>query len=610
MKPILLYFSKLVFVVALLLYISIPSVYSQKKKKVDITANHPQSLKVEALSQLNSRYRETSAHISADGKQIFFVSLRGKQPWTSQAQMVYGMLQYDADIYVSDRNGNKWNAPLNIGNVINQASGEDEPTATPDGQHLLFQSWRWDWLTTGGPYYVSDLKGSTWQSSQGLGGGVSAFFKAERVANPKMATDGSACDINQTVFLVAYAPRVEEAMDIYMSTRKRGGEWSNLSRIDINTVKNDRTVFITPDGKTIYFASDGYGGFGGLDIFKTTLNSDGTFGQIINLGQPFNSIKDDYGFSISASGNEIVFLRNSDIYYADATEADPAIKPATTKLIFGTVKYEDDTPIESALTLTEAANQNFLTSASANSLSGKYVMVSTLTQGKARVSVTLPNAKIIDKEIELLNKAQYEEIEVNFVLKKDGTLVADSEITLSKSNATNDTISLIIADHSNKIDNIISKKIEEKLNIVPDNPDNQNNKPVDVLKPDTISQVKILPVKNPAKSLKIIVVFNYNEAIVNQLSGDLIMKELNGIDLNNIKRVEVLGFTDNTGDNSYNLALGKRRANGVVEFIVKQGIAKSKISKIESMGESNPTENNATPEGRNKNRRVELLIEL
>lgn len=71
--------------------------------------------------------------------------------------------------------------------------------------------------------------------------------------------------------------------------------------------KEERSIFIAADGKTVYFGSSGYGGFGGLDIFKTTLYDDDSFGEITNIGAPFNTKEHDFGFIIGALGNEVFF---------------------------------------------------------------------------------------------------------------------------------------------------------------------------------------------------------------------------------------------------------------------------------------------------------------
>jgi len=73
---------------------------------------------------------------------------------------------------------------------------------------------------------------------------------------------------------------------------KAGETWSKPSLItpSINTPKYlESTASITPDGKTIYFGSDRLGGQGGLDIFKTTLQANGTWTPPVNLGNSVNS---------------------------------------------------------------------------------------------------------------------------------------------------------------------------------------------------------------------------------------------------------------------------------------------------------------------------------
>lgn len=73
---------------------------------------------------------------------------------------------------------------------------------------------------------------------------------------------------------------------------KSGDSWSKPSLLTptINTPKYlESTASITPDGKTIYFASDRLGGQGGLDIYKTTLQANGTWTSPVNLGPEINT---------------------------------------------------------------------------------------------------------------------------------------------------------------------------------------------------------------------------------------------------------------------------------------------------------------------------------
>lgn len=95
----------------------------------------------------------------------------------------------------------------------------------------------------------------------------------------------------------------------------------------VSTDGDERSVFIAGDNKTIYFSSDGHGGFGGLDIFKVVIGENGKLGKIINIGAPFNTAADDQGFVASVDGKSAFFIRNLDIYYADISELTEKIKP-------------------------------------------------------------------------------------------------------------------------------------------------------------------------------------------------------------------------------------------------------------------------------------------
>ena len=72
-------------------------------------------------------------------------------------------------------------------------------------------------------------------------------------------------------------------------------------------------------------------------------------------------------------------------------------------------------------------------------------------------------------------------------------------------------------------------------------------------------------------------------------------------------RVQVLGHTDNVGDAGYNQTLSYSRAQSVSDVLVSEGVAAGRIQSI-GRGESQPVSSNLTPEGRQLNRRVEIVI--
>lgn len=69
----------------------------------------------------------------------------------------------------------------------------------------------------------------------------------------------------------------------------------------------------------------------------------------------------------------------------------------------------------------------------------------------------------------------------------------------------------------------------------------------------------------------------------------------------------MVGYTDSVGSDSYNLNLSEQRANSVATYLTQEGVAPSRMQ-ISGMGEANPVASNATDEGRQQNRRVEIAL--
>jgi len=116
--------------------------------------------------------------------------------------------------------------------------------------------------------------------------------------HPTLTADG------KRLYFASNRPGGLGGMDLYYSDFQ-GGEWSEPVNLGdtINTAGNEIFPFIHEDG-TLYFASDGWGGFGGLDIFSTEKNGADDWQAPINVGTPFNSPKDDFGFILNITGTE------------------------------------------------------------------------------------------------------------------------------------------------------------------------------------------------------------------------------------------------------------------------------------------------------------------
>lgn len=408
------------FRIFLILAASVITLWSQTKRPAKIIS-HTEPIMVKPLGILNSAFNETNMCITPDGKYLFYMSSRGGKPWSTANYHIYkGKPQYDGDIYYSKKTGEgdaDWSAPVALTQNVNSAQAEDEPMVSQDGQRVYFQSWESNWERNGGPYYMSDLKGISWGTKVGMGGGINDFFmeSQDKFGSP-FATDGAAISPDGKYFFVAAGPDYDGPMDIYVSIKTSSG-WSYPQKLALNTPYDERSVHISADGKTIYFASAGYQGFGGLDIYKTTLNPDGTNGEVINLGAPFNTAADDYGFVIMANGKTAYFLRNQDIYYADIHEVTQDIKPTATLIV-------DGRTFDLLTKQSKGAKLNFLdgsgkiiATASSNNVSGEYSVVLPPTLTSIHIQVSSTGYSNFDSVIHIPSGTGFKEIKLDVPLK-------------------------------------------------------------------------------------------------------------------------------------------------------------------------------------------------
>ncbi len=368
----------------------------------------PSTIKTKAISILNSTYNELNPNISPDGKYLFFMSKRGGMTWSKGRPESLGG-GFDGDIWFSQKINDAWSAPLPLS--VNTDDGEDEPNISPDGQTVYYQSWK-DWQDKGGPYYKASLQGVNWGTPQGLSGGIYQFFLNDKTTSHD--TDGMAVSPDGNTFIVALGAYTGN-MDLYISFRV-GGVWSYLTKLNISTPYNERAPFIAADGKTLYFASNGYTSAGGLDIFKGTLNANGTVTDVVNIGAPFNTAQNDQGFILTADGKEAYFVRNGDIYYADITNSPKTMKPKSTLIIEGVVTSKrTKKPLNTEIIFKTDKTNKIIAS---NAYTGKYVLVLEKTDLK-QLNQAIKKAGYTPymKDIAITNDDNSEKITLNIELE-------------------------------------------------------------------------------------------------------------------------------------------------------------------------------------------------
>ena len=117
------------------------------------------------------------------------------------------------------------------------------------------------------------------------------------------------------------------------------------------------------------------------------------------------------------------------------------------------------------------------------------------------------------------------------------------------------------------------------------------------------------PTPAPAPPQKLVlegVNFDFDKATLRQEDIAAINRDVTSLDTWGNANIEVAGHTDSRGSDAYNMKLSQQRAEAVRNYLVSKGIAADRLS-AKGYGESQPVADNATDEGRFKNRRVELI---
>ena len=155
----------------------------------------------------------------------------------------------------------------------------------------------------GGQIGVADISGQKVKKPDNISAKIDhKVFKETTFAE---AEDG-------TVFFVSDRKGGLGGKDIWTARRKRNGSFTKPQNMGdvINTPFDEEAVYVSPDGQTLCFASEGHPGFGGFDVFKTERNRDGEWMQPVNAGQPVNSPFDDLFFFPTAD-SLVAFIATS-----------------------------------------------------------------------------------------------------------------------------------------------------------------------------------------------------------------------------------------------------------------------------------------------------------
>ncbi len=433
------------------------------------------------------------------------------------------------DFYQSKKLNGQWTNAVGLSNKINTPEfNEGAQSLTQDGQYLFFTGCnRPDGLGRC-DIFLSHKNSTDWDKPFNLGAPINT---PGWESQPSISADG------KTLYFVSLRKGGYGGYDIWKSTitAKGWGEPENLGP-NVNTPYDEQSPFIHPDDQTLYFSSNGWPGLGSKDLFLSRKGKEGKWQKPENLGYPINSSGDENGLTLTANGSYAFFSSNNlkgaggyDIYTFEMPEN---IRPNIVTYVKGTVKDAKTKQAIDADVQIVDLKTNQLIFQNVNPLNqGQFL--ATLTTGKDYgLNISRPGYLFYSENFSLINQKTGKPFLI--------------EVSLQEIEAGKKSVLRNIFFDTNQF----------------------------TLKPESKSELE-----------KLIVFLNINPKVT----------------------IEISGFTDNVGDAKSNQLLSENRAKAVYQYLITNKIAADRLT-FKGYGAMQPVAPNATEEGRSRNRRTEFKI--
>jgi outer membrane protein OmpA-like peptidoglycan-associated protein len=401
--------------------------------------------------------------------------------------------------------------------------------------------------------------------------------------------------------------------DLYVSenqkktiTLKREGKdfdttfysWSSLKNLGPN-VNGPQTWEAQPslsgDGKTLYFASARPGGYGKIDIYYSNRNEDGSWSKAENMGKPINSSESDKSPFIHTDSRTFYFVSESSDYRWGAGDFDIFYTQQNEETLIWEEPKNIGYPInseeaEESLIVSVDGHYGYFSSTRKEGLGGKDIFYFEIPEEAKPDKIVLAkgkgsfgpngseNAKMILRDKNGNKKEQ------DFSVGDEGEFIAIVNVEEVKGDALLEIQteggafeSLLISEED--VGNTVVK--EKQIDV----------KPMEKGEAYTINDILFESNSSKLKESSKIVLDGFVDWL-------LVNKELN---------IEIQGHTDDVGPDKANLALSMDRSFSVMEYLIKNGVEKSRL-KFKGYGESNPKVPNTSSKSRSINRRTDFLI--
>lgn len=475
--------------------------------------------------------------------------------------------------------------PVTIGDSINTADDEYWPSITADGQMLMFtRQGRLQKTNTKSheDFFISRLVNNSWSNARNAGAPLNTI---QNEGAQSISSDGS-----YMFFTACDRPDGLGRCDIYFSYFD-GNTWSEGINIGppVNSNYWESQPSISANGKVLFFASNRPGGVGGMDIWFSVFGENGKWSIPKNTGKIINTAGDEMSPFLHFDGKTLYFSSNGragmggyDIYYTKMKEDSTWTEPQNLGYPINT--YNDELGL-----IIDAGGQKAYFSSVRDDKHGKDIFSFSLYESVRPDPVSYFKGKVCDSETGKLLKAVYELIKLNTgEIVASGTTDLNGSFLVCLPSGFNYGLNVNRSGYLFYSDNFMFEGIHSVSE--------PYNKRI-LLKPIKVGET--LQLSNVFYEFDS---WNLKKESVSELDKLYkLLYENTGIN------IEIGGYTDSIGTESYNLKLSEKRALSVVNYLVDKGIKRERLT-FRGYGAASPVGDNITEDGRKLNRRTEVKV--
>jgi outer membrane protein OmpA-like peptidoglycan-associated protein/tetratricopeptide (TPR) repeat protein len=488
--------------------------------------------------------------------------------------------QFAVDYAQSHQNTNYIFEPRNLGDSVNTKDLEYFPTLTIDGKQLIFTR---RVNNTNEDFYGSDLVNGKWSKAKSLSGNINT---ARNEAAQNISQDGQ-----WLIFTGGDFPEGYGNFDLYISYLTPSGEWSTPENLgpNINTASWESSPCLSPDKRDLYFASGRPGGYGGSDIYVSHHLPNGKWSAAENLGPDINTPGDESCPFIHADNQTLYFTSNGhpgyggdDLYIVHKGPKGKWSQAENLGYPINTIEKEG------TMIVTADGKTAYFASERKDTRGGLDLYTFELRTDVRPVRTLWVKGKVFDKKT---SKGLPSAVELTDLLTKEVVSKVQTDET------GNYLITLPVGrDYAFNVNRRGYLFFSENFSLREKSPDSTYN-----------IAIPLQPIEANASIILKNIFFDINKFELKISSQVELGSVVQLLKENPTLKIQINGHTDNVGNPAANLKLSNDRAQAVVNYLSANGIDPKRLS-YKGFGDTQPTADNNTDEGRAQNRRTELKV--